>query len=107
MSASAQSLSSGSRAIPHLRWWIGGLLFASTVINYLDRQTLPNLAPYLKRDYHWSNSDYANIVIAFRLAYSIGQTGLGRFMDRIGAYRGLSFTVACYSVISILTSFAK
>ncbi len=22
------------------RWWIGGLLFASTVINYLDRQTL-------------------------------------------------------------------
>ena len=35
-------------AIRNLRWWIGGLLFASTVINYLDRQTLSILAPYLK-----------------------------------------------------------
>jgi ACS family hexuronate transporter-like MFS transporter len=31
---------------------IGGLLFASTVINYIDRQTLSLLAPYLKQDYH-------------------------------------------------------
>jgi len=57
-----------------LRWWIGGILFASTVINYIDRQTLSLLAPYLKLEYHWTNTDYANIVIAFRVAYSIGQT---------------------------------
>jgi hypothetical protein len=43
-----------------LRWWIGGLLFASTVINYIDRQTLSLLAPYLKLEYHRTNSDYAN-----------------------------------------------
>jgi ACS family hexuronate transporter-like MFS transporter len=72
------------RRIPHLRWWIGGLLFASTVINYIDRQTLSLLAPYLKQDYHWSNSDYANIVIAFRVAYSIGQAIFGRQIDRMG-----------------------
>jgi hypothetical protein len=41
------------RPIPALRWWIAGLLFASTVINYIDRQTLSLLAPYLKLDYHW------------------------------------------------------
>ena len=52
-------------SIPSLRWWICGLLFASTVINYIDRQTLSILAPYLKIDYHWSNTDYAAIVIAF------------------------------------------
>ena len=37
----------GPRIIPSLRWWIGGLLFASTAINYIDRQTLSLLAPYL------------------------------------------------------------
>jgi ACS family hexuronate transporter-like MFS transporter len=95
------------RRIPHLRWWIGGILFASTVINYIDRQTLSLLAPYLKQDYHWSNSDYANIVIAFRIAYSVGQAVFGRLMDRVGARRGLSFTVACYSVISMLTPLAN
>jgi ACS family hexuronate transporter-like MFS transporter len=36
--------------VPHLRWWIGALLFASTVINYIDRQTLNVLAPYLKAE---------------------------------------------------------
>ena len=53
------------KPIRHLRWWIGGLLFASTVINYIDRQTLSNLAPFLKRDYGWTNTDYAYLIIAF------------------------------------------
>ncbi|MGB6845750.1 MAG: hypothetical protein WBE09_12710, partial [Candidatus Acidiferrales bacterium] len=57
-----------SRTIPYLRWWIAGLLFLSTMINYIDRQTLSLLAPFLKTEYRWSNTDYANIVIAFRIA---------------------------------------
>jgi ACS family hexuronate transporter-like MFS transporter len=95
------------KPIPSLRWWIGGLLFASTVINYIDRQTLSLLAPYLKIQYHWTNSDYANIAIAFRVAYSIGQTVFGRVIDRIGTRRGLTLTVIWYSVVSILTSLAS
>jgi MFS transporter, ACS family, hexuronate transporter len=95
------------KPISSLRWWIGGLLFASTVINYLDRQTLAVLSPYLKIQYHWTNSDYANIAIAFRVAYSIGQTGFGRLMDRVGTRRGLTITVICYSIISMLTSLAR
>src|ERR1700692_3775016 len=95
-----------ARTIPSLRWWIGGLLFASTVINYIDRQTLSLLAPYLKLQYHWTNSDYANLAIAFRVSYSIGQTGFGRLMDQIGTRRGLTLTVIWYSVVSMLTSLA-
>ena len=66
-----------------LRWWIATVLFASTIINYLDRQTLSLLAPYLKVQYHWTNWDYACIVISFRVAYAIGQTVFGRLMDKI------------------------
>jgi len=33
-----------------LRWRIGVLLFLSTVINYIDRQTLSVLGPTLKSD---------------------------------------------------------
>ena len=97
----------GTHSIPSLRWWIGGILFASTVINYIDRQTLSLLAPYLKLQYHWTNSDYANLVIGFRIAYSIGQTVFGRLMDRIGTRRGLTLTVAWYSIVSIATSLAR
>jgi MFS transporter, ACS family, hexuronate transporter len=96
-----------ARPIPALRWWIGGILFASTVINYIDRQTLSILAPYLKQDYHWTNVDYANIAISFRVAYSLGQTLCGRLMDRVGTRRGLTISVTWYSIVSVLTSLAR
>ena len=99
-------MATARKPISSLRWWIGGLLFASTVINYIDRQTFSLLAPYLKLQYHWTNTDYANIAIAFRVAYSLGQMGFGKLMDRIGTRRGLTLTVIWYSAISMLTSLA-
>ncbi len=106
MGIPGQTAAVGRRTIARLRWWMGGLLFASTVINYLDRQTLSLLAPFLKLEYHWTNTDYANLLIGFRVAYSVGQTVFGRLMDRIGTRRGLSLTVLGYSIISICTSMA-
>jgi ACS family hexuronate transporter-like MFS transporter len=89
------------------RWWIGGLLFASTVINYLDRQTLNVLGPTLKTEFHWSNQDFALIIIFFRLAYSVMQTIGGRILDRLGTRNGLTVTVLWYSSVASLTAFAS
>jgi ACS family hexuronate transporter-like MFS transporter len=105
--AKASDESSRVAPIRALRWWIAAALFASTIINYIDRQTLSLLAPFLKVDYHWSNIDYAYLVIAFRFAYSIGQTAFGRLIDRVGTRRGLTLTVAGYSLVSILTPLAN
>lgn len=106
MATVASSSSVARKPISNLRWWIGGLLFASTVINYIDRQTLSVLGPYLKTQYQWNNQHFATIVIAFRVAYSIGQTLAGRFIDRIGTRKGLTITVIWYSIAAMLTSFA-
>ncbi|HEV2863212.1 MAG TPA: MFS transporter [Pyrinomonadaceae bacterium] len=106
MAVAEQAGAVGRKPIRNLRWWIGGLLFASTVINYIDRQTLSNLAPFLKSDYGWTNTDYAYLVIAFRVAYSVGQTVCGRLVDRLGTRRGLTLSVIWYSAASMLTSLA-
>ena len=95
-----------ARVVKGLRWYIGGLLFLSTVINYIDRQTLSVLAPYLKTEYSWNNSDFALVLIAFRVAYAAGQTLAGRMVDRLGTLRGLSLSVLWYSMAAILTSLA-
>ena len=100
------SLAPRRRTVSNLRWWIGALLFASTVVNYIDRQTLSVLAPYLKAEYHWTNSDFALIVISFRLSYAIVQFVGGRVVDVLGTRRGLSLAVAWYSVMAMLTSLA-
>jgi ACS family hexuronate transporter-like MFS transporter len=97
---------SRARVFPRLRWWIGGVLFASTVINYIDRQTLSVLAPYLKIEFHWTNSDFALIVIAFRVAYAVNQTVAGRLLDRLGTRLGLLLAVSWYSAAAMLTSLA-
>lgn len=94
------------RPIRHLRWYIGGVLFLSTVVNYIDRQTLSVLAPYLKVEYEWSNTDFAWVLIAFRVAYALGQTFAGRVVDRLGTRRGLSLAVVWYSVAAMATSLA-
>lgn len=93
--------------IRNLRWWIGGLLFASTVINYIDRQTLSVLSPLLIENYHWTHTDYANLLIIFRIAYALGQTPAGRIIDRVGTRRGLSISVLFYSIVSMATSLAS
>jgi len=107
MPAPAQTFLSKTRPIPHLRWWIAGLLFASTVINYIDRQTLALLAPFLSETYHWTHADYANLLISFRVAYAIGQTVCGRLIDRVGTRRGLSLSVFWYSIVSMAASLVR
>ncbi len=98
---------SNTKPIRNLRWWIGGLLFLSTVINYIDRQTLSNLAPYLKTEFGWTNTDYALLAISFRIAYSIGLSVNGRLLDHIGTRLGLTLSVIWYSVVSMLTALAR
>lgn len=94
------------RPIRHLRWYIGGLLFLSTVINYIDRQTFSVLGPYLKTEYEWTNSDFALVLIAFRVAYAIGQTLAGRAVDKLGTRAGLTLSVLWYSAAAMATSLA-
>jgi ACS family hexuronate transporter-like MFS transporter len=89
-----------------LRWWIATALFLSTTINYIDRQTLSVLAPHIKTEFGWDNETFALLIIAFRLAYTIGQTACGRVLDLLGVRRGLSLTVAFYSAAAMLTSLA-
>lgn len=92
--------------IRRLRWYIGGALFLSTVINYIDRQTLNVLAPDIKREFSWNNQTFALLIISFRAAYALGQTASGRFLDTVGIRRGLSLTVAFYSVSAMLAAAA-
>jgi len=83
------------------------LLFAVTVINYIDRQTLGALSPFLKDEFHWSNQDYAFILNSFRVAYTIMQSVFGRILDVIGTQRGLTISVSFYTVVAAATALAQ
>ncbi|PCD04213.1 MFS transporter [Sphingomonas spermidinifaciens] len=78
--------------IGRYRWVVVAMLFAATAINYIDRQMIGVLKPTLETEFGWSESDFANIIFWFQVAYAIGYIGFGRIVDVIGARLG--YTVA-------------
>jgi ACS family hexuronate transporter-like MFS transporter len=74
------------------RWTVVGLLFAATVINYVDRQMIGILKPTLSADLGWTETDFSNVIFFFSLAYAIGYVGFGRVIDRVGTRIG--YTIA-------------
>jgi hypothetical protein len=57
--------------VGNYRWYVCGLLFFASVINYIDRQVIGILKPTLQQQYGWSELDYGDIVFSFQLAYAI------------------------------------
>jgi MFS transporter, ACS family, hexuronate transporter len=94
------------RSITNLRWWIVGLLFLSTVINYVDRQTLSVLARTIQDDLGISDSGYARIVQAFLLAYTISYLVSGRITDWLGTRVSMAAFIIWWSLANIGTAFA-
>lgn len=85
-----------------VRWWILGLLFFVTVINFVDRLTLSFVAPILRDSFKLSNQDYGFIVSSFVFGMMIGEFPMGWLMDRRGPRFGLSFAVIWWSIANAL-----
>lgn len=94
-------------SIPHLRWWIAGLLFLSTVINYIDRQTLSVLAPVITQELGISEIAYGNILTAFLAAYTVMYLGSGLLVDRLGTRVSLATFMAWWSAANMAHALAR
>lgn len=88
------------------RWFIASLLFIATTINYLDRQIIGLLKPVLELEFHWSETDFAHIVMAFTAAYAIGLLLIGRLIDWVGTRAGYAITVIVWSIGAMLHAVA-
>jgi len=91
----------------NLRWGIAALLFLATVINYIDRQTLSVVAPVLTRELGISNVEYANILTAFLVPYTVMYIFSGMLVDRWGTRRALGTFMAWWSAANALHSVAR
>jgi ACS family hexuronate transporter-like MFS transporter len=83
------------------RWGVVALLFAATTINYLDRQVIGLLKPFIEKDLNWSELDYSHIVIAFSTAYAVGLLFFGRLTDLIGTKLGYTISIIVWSIAAM------
>jgi ACS family hexuronate transporter-like MFS transporter len=89
------------------RWTICSLVFFATTINYLDRAVIALLKPYLETAFNWNSGDYANIEIAFKVAYALGMLGVGRLVDKLGTKIGYALSTFLWSLAAIGHAFAS
>lgn len=89
-------------AVRSLKWWMAGVLFLATLLNYLDRQVLSITAPVLRSELGMEAVAYSRIVFCFLLAYTVMQAIAGKLVDRLGPKRGLGISMAWWSAATVL-----
>ena len=94
------------RAVKY-RYQVLALLFFATTINYIDRQVIGILKPYIADDLGWNELDYGLIVTAFQVAYAIGLLITGRLLDKIGIRIGYAAAIALWSVAGMMHAAAR
>ena len=90
------------QAIGKYRWTICGLVFFATTINYLDRQVISLVVEdYLTPEFKWTETDYANITVAFQLSYALAMFFVGRIIDKLGTKIGYALSLILWSVAAM------
>lgn len=95
-------LSNVKKKMTNVRWTVVALIFFATTINYIDRQVIGLLKPYIQEDLGWTEADYGYIVTAFQIAYGIGMLLCGRMLDRLGSKLGYSIAIVVWSIGAVM-----
>ena len=88
-------------ATSRFRWVICGLLFAATVIAYVDRGTIGFLETYLEKVIGFTTVEYSWMTGAFQLAYAAGFLIAGRLTDRLGIRKAFAIAIVLWSIAAM------
>lgn len=99
--------------IKNLRWWVIALVALATVINYIDRQALSVLWPFMGKEIY---PDYSadqlkqvlgTVSVVFLFSYAIGQAVFGKIFDWIGTRLGFVLSITVWSMATAAHAFAQ
>lgn len=94
------------RNLSPVRWWVCALLMLATVVNYMDRMALNQMALEIKAAFDLSDTQYSQLESVFSLAFAIGAVLTGFVVDRVSVRWVYPLMVIGWSVAGVLTGFA-
>src|SRR5499433_3123319 len=93
------------------RWSIVGLLFAASLINYLDRTAISFALPLISRDFQLTSQTKGLLLSSFFWSYALMQIPIGWCVDRFnlrwlyaGAFTIWSFAQGLTGLVSSLAA---
>jgi ACS family hexuronate transporter-like MFS transporter len=87
-------------------WGLCWLMFACTVLNYMDRQAMAVVGPLVKAEFQLDNVWFGWVGAAFQLTYAFCQWPAGYFVDRWDVRKTYAAAVAWWSLAGIATAFS-
>lgn len=97
--AATQTANVRAAKATNFRWFICGLLFIATTVNYMDRQVLSlTWKDFIAPEFHWTDTDYGNITAVFSIVYALSNFFVGRFIDWMGTLKGYLWAIFIWSL---------
>jgi ACS family hexuronate transporter-like MFS transporter len=87
------------------KWQVCGLLLFASMINYMDRQTLANVAVRITDEFHLSQEQYGNLELVFGWAFAIGSLLFGVIADAVSVRWLYPAVLCCWSMVGFATGF--
>jgi ACS family hexuronate transporter-like MFS transporter len=87
-------------------WGVCWLMFASTVLNYMDRQTIALVGPQIKSEFHLRNEDFGWVLAAFSLTYALFQVPAGYLVDRWNVRWAYAGAVTWWSLAAMAAAYS-
>ncbi len=87
-------------------WGICWLMFASTMLNYMDRQTMSLVGGPIKTEFSLSNTDFGWVLAVFQLTYAAFQVPAGYLVDRWNVRWAYAGAVAWWSLAGMAAAFS-
>ena len=88
------------------KWTVCGLLFLATMMMYMDRQTLAQMATRICEELHLSNEQYGSLEMAFGFAFAAGAIVNGIIADRVNIRWLYPVMLVGWSVAGIATAWS-
>ncbi len=89
-----------------MKWAVAAMLFAATLLNYLDRLALSVVSRDVRREFGLSEIDYSHVTTLFLFAYALMYAGSGPILDRIGVKKGFLLFVGTWSLAQMTHALA-
>lgn len=86
------------------RWTVCALIFFATTINYIDRSVISFLKSTFTTQLGWTDGDYTDVEITFKVFYAIGLLGAGGLIDKLGTKIGYGLSTFLWSLAGIATA---
>ena len=106
MSAAAAPMLEREARYPLWTWSVCGLMLLSTMINYMDRQALAQMAERICGELRLNDEQYGLLETGFSLAFAAGGIITGMLADRVSVRWLFPGLVVAWSAVGFATSWA-